>query len=286
MPLRQVSKPAVAACLTAICIVLSACSSSNDAAKAALNPDPPDRMYATGDAFLAKGRWEDAARKFEDLERDHPYAPEARRAVAMSAFAYFKAGKYPEAITNGKRYTTMHPGTKEAALAHHVVASAYYDEMRGPNRDQSNTRKALAEYKILKARYPDSQYAKDADNRIRICEDSLAASEMEVGRYYVKNKNHVAAINRFKTVVTEYQTTQHVEEALMRLTEGYMQLGIKQEAQNAAAVLGHNFPDSPWYKDAYALLQSDGLAPREESGSWLSKTWQGIKMPKLSLSGQ
>ncbi len=286
MPIRQVSKLATAAGILALGLAVSACSSSNDAAKAALNPDPPDRMYATGDAFMAKGRWEDAARKFEDLERDHPYAPEARRAVAMSAFAYYKAGKYPEAITNGKRYTTMHPGTKEAALAHNVVASAYYDEMRGPNRDQSSTRKALAEYKILKARYPDSQYAKDADNRIRVCEDSLAASEMEVGRYYLKNKNHVAAINRFKTVVTEYQTTQHVEEALMRLTEGYMILGIKQEAQNAAAVLGHNFPDSRWYKDAYALLQSDGLAPREESGSWLSKAWQGVKLPKLSLSGQ
>jgi outer membrane protein assembly factor BamD len=260
------------------------CASSNDAAKAALNPDPPDRMYATGDAFMSKGRYEDAARKFEDLDRDHPYAPEARRAVAMSAYAYYKAGKYPEAITNGKRYTTMHPGTKEAALAHYVVASAYYDEMRGPNRDQSNTRKALTEFKTLKARYADSQYAKDSDNKIRICEDSLAAAEMEVGRYYLKKKQHMAAINRFKTVVAEFQTTQHVEEALMRLTEGYMLLGIKQEAQNAAAVLGHNFPDSPWYKDAYALLQSDGLAPREESGSWLSKAWQGVKMPKLSLN--
>ncbi len=286
MPIVQVRKRLFVAGVIALGLAVSACSSSNDAAKAALNPDPPDRMYAVGDAFMAKGKWEDAAKKFEDLERDHPYAAEARRAVAMSAYAYFKAGKYPEAITNGKRYTTLHPGTKEAALAHFVVASAYYDEMRGPNRDQSNTRKALAEFKILKARYADSQYAKDADNRIRICEDSLAAAEMEVGRYYLKNKQHLAAINRFKTVVTEFQTTQHVEEALMRLTEGYMLLGIKQEAQNAAAVLGHNFPDSRWYKDAYALLQSDGLAPREEGGSWLSKAWQGVKLPKLSLSSQ
>ena len=268
----------------ATCLALGGCASSNDAAKAALNPDPPDRMYAVGDAFMAKGKWEDAARKFEDLDRDHPYAPEARRAVAMSAYAYYKAGKYPEAITNGKRYTSMHPGTKEAALAHYVVASSYYDEIRGPDRDQSNTRKAMAEFKALKARYGDSQYAKDADNKIRICEDSLAASEMVVGRAYLKQKQYTAAIGRFKTVVNEFQTTPHVEEALMRLTEGYMLLGIKSEAQNAAAVLGHNFPDSPWYRDAYALLQSDGLAPREEGGSWLAKAWQGVKLPKLSLN--
>lgn len=266
-------------------VAVAGCSSSNEAAKAALNPDPPDRMYATGDAFLAKGKFEDAARKFEDLDRDHPYSPEARRAIAMSAYAYYRAGKYPEAIANGKRYTTMHPGTKEAALAHYVVASSYYDEIRGPDRDQSNTRKALAEFKTLKARYPDSQYAREVDNKIRICEDSLAASEMVVGRAYLKNKQYMAAIGRFKTVVTEHQTTQHVEEALMRLTESYMMLGIKNEAQNAAAVLGHNFPDSQWYKDAYALLASDGLAPREESGNWLSKAWQGVKLPKLSLSG-
>ncbi|MEQ1614923.1 MAG: outer membrane protein assembly factor BamD, partial [Hyphomicrobiaceae bacterium] len=154
------------------CVAIGGCSSSNEAARAALNPDPPDRMYAIGDAFMAKGKFEDAAKKFEDLDRDHPYAPEARRAIAMSAYAYYRAGKYPEAIANGKRYTTMHPGTKEAALAHYVVASAYYDEMRGPDRDQSNTRKALAEFKALKARYPDSQYAKEVDNKIRICDDS------------------------------------------------------------------------------------------------------------------
>jgi outer membrane protein assembly factor BamD len=262
------------------------CASSSDAAKAALNPDPPDRMYAAGDAFLATGKFETAARKFEDLDRDHPYSPEARRAIAMSAYAYFRAGKYPEAITNGKRYTTMHPGTKEAALAHYVVAMSYYEEIRSPDRDQSNTRKALAEFKVLKARYPDSQYGRDVDNKIRICEDSLAASEMVVGRGYLKATNYTGAISRFKVVVSEYQTTAHVEEALMRLTEAYMLLGIKNEAQNAAAVLGHNFPDSQWYKDAYVLLQSDGLAPREQGDSWLSKAWKGIKLPKLSLTGQ
>jgi outer membrane protein assembly factor BamD len=258
------------------------CSTTSDVT-GALNPDPPAKMYADADSLLARGKHEEAAKKFEDLDRDHPYAPEARRAIVMSAYAFYKGGKLPEAIASAQRYTTMHPGTKEAALAHHIIASSYFDDMNGPNRDQAATRKALAELKTLKTRYPDSPYAKDADNRIRITEDTLAAAEMEVGRYYLKRKNHVAAINRFKTVVTEYQTTAHVEEALMRLTECYLSLGIKQEAQTAASVLGHNFPNSRWYKDAYALLQSDGLAPQSDQGSWITKAWKG--MPKLSLGG-
>ena len=261
---------------------LQGCASSNDLQKA-LNPDPPNVMYASADRLLSRGKYEAAAQKFEDLDRDHPYAPEARRAIVMSAYAYYKAGKLPEAIASAERYTTMHPGTKEAAFAHHIIASAYFDEMRTPNRDQSSTKKALKELKKLKALYPDSKYAKQADNRIRLAEDTLAASEMQVGRYYLKRSNYVAAINRFKTVATEYQTTAHVEEALMRLVEAYMALGIKQEAQTAAAVLGHNFPNSRWYKDAYALLESDGLAPREDGDSWLSKAWKAV--PKLSLGG-
>lgn len=261
---------------------LAGCASSSDMTKA-LNPDPPSKMYAEADEFMSKGKFDDAAKKFEDLDRDHPYAPEARRAMVMAAFAYYKSGKLPEAVTAAKRYTTMHPGTKEAALAHHIIAQSHFEEMRGPNRDQGETRKALAELKTLKTRYPDSPYAKDADNKIKITEDNLAASEMEVGRYYLKRKQYVAAINRFKTVVSDYQTTAHVEEALMRLTESYMALGITNEAQNAAAVLGHNFPNSRWYKDAYALLQGGGLVPREDGDSWLAKTWKNI--PKLSLGG-
>ena len=177
----------------------------------------------------------------------------------------------------------MHPGTKDAALAHHIIASCYFEDMNGPRNDQTNTRKALQELQTLKSRYPNSTYARDADNRIRIAMDTLAANEMEVGRYYLKGNNYQAAINRFKVVVSKYQTTKHVEEGLMRITEAYMALGLKQEAQNAAAILGHNFPNSPWYKDAYVLLQSDGLAPRADSGSWLSQSWKNFKLPSINL---
>ena len=262
-----------------VAAVLAGCA-SNDAVRA-LNPDPPSKMFADADALMAKGSFEDAAKKFEDVDREHPYSPEARRAIVMAAYAYYKANKTPEAIAAAERYTTMHPGTKEAPLAHHIIAQSYFDQMKQPNRDQEATRKALAQLKTLKTRYPDSPYAQKADNQIRVCEDTLAAQEMEVGRYYLKNGNHIAAINRFKTVVTDYQTTAHVEEALYRLAASYLALGIAPEAQNAAAVLGHNFPNSSWYKDSYALLQKQGLMPQVSQGSWMTDVLQGhTKTPK------
>ena len=254
-------------------IQLGACASDKESAKL-LNPDPADKMYAAADTALQKGNWQSAARRFEDLDRDHPYSQEARRAIVMAAFAYYKAAKFPEAIATAQRYTTLHPGTKEAALAHHIIASAHFDGIKDPQRDQTATRKALVELKTLVQRYPDSPYTKQAENRVRIAEDILAASEMSVGRYYQKSNNQVAAINRFKVVATEYQTTAHVEEALYRLVESNMTLGIVPEAQAAGAVLGHNFPNSSWYKDAHALLKTGGVAP--QSGGWLANAWKSV----------
>lgn len=262
-------------------LAVTACASSD--ITTTLNPDPPEKIYNSADSLMTAGKFEDAAKKFEDLDRSHPYAPEARRAMVLAAYSYYKAGKLPEAIVAAQRYTTLHPGTKDAPFAHHIIASSYFDEMKKPNRDQSSTVKALKELKKLRSLYPESKYAKIAENRIRLAEDTLAASEMQVGRYYQERNNHVGAINRFKTVVSKYQTTAHVEEALMRLTESYMALGVVNEAQTAAAILGHNFPQSPWYRDAYALLQSGGHAPREDGGSWISKAWKA--MPSFSLGG-
>lgn len=270
---------AVCACVIA---VLAGCASSSDLTSS-ISTDTPEKMYADADGLMNRGKFSDAAAKFEDLDRSHPYSPEARRAIVMAAYAYYKGGKTPEAVASAERYVVMHPGTKDAPLAHHIIASAYFDEIKGPNRDQTATRKALEQLRILKARYPDSTYAKDADNRIRIAEDNLAASEMEVGRYYLKQNNYSGAINRFKTVVSDYQTTAHVEEALARLVECYMGLGVVNEAQTAAAVLGHNFPESKWYKSSYALLASGGLAPREDGESWIAKAWKSV--PKFSLGG-
>jgi outer membrane protein assembly factor BamD len=255
--------------LLAVAATLAGCAGAGEAARA-LNPDPPSKMFADADALQSKGKFEDAAKKFEDVDREHPYSPEARRSMVMAAYAYYKAGKLPEAIASAERYTTMHPGTKEAPLAHHIIAESYFEQMKLPDRDQDATRKALAQLRTLKTRYPDSTYAQKADNKIRLCEDTLAAQEMNVGRYYMDKNNQIAAINRFKTVVTDYQTTAHVEEALYRLTVAYLSLGIAPEAQNAAAVLGHNFPNSSWYKESYALLQKQGLMPQVSQGSWMT----------------
>lgn len=233
-----------------------------------------EKLYKDADQLMATGYYEDAAKKFQDVDRLHPYSPFARRAIVMAAYSNYKGGKYNEAISGGKRYATLHPGTKEAALAQHVIAMSYYDQIADPKRDQKRTKDALKALETLVRRYPDSRYSNEARNRIRIARDVLAAADMNVGRYYLQRKNYLAAINRFKSVVQNYQTTRHVEEALARMAEAYMALGIASEAQTAGAILGHNFPNSPWYKDTYVLLQSGGLEPRENNGSWLSKTWK------------
>jgi outer membrane protein assembly factor BamD len=242
--------------------------------KPTVETKPPGVLYKEADTLLNKGEYSKAAARFEEVDRQHPYSKEARASILMSAVAYQKSGKLPEATAAARRYLTLHPGTKEAPLAQHIIASAYYDRINDASRDQSETKKALVELETLVNRYPNSRYTPQARKRIRLARDVLAASEMSVGRYYMKRSEHLAAINRFRVVVTDYPKTAHVEEALMRLTECYYTLGIVSEAQTAAAVLGHNFPSSKWYKDAYVLLSSKGLKPREDSGSWISRTWR------------
>lgn len=259
-------------------------SSSNNEFLDPEKVEPADKLYGEADRMLNNGNYVEAAQKFEDVDRLHPYSPLARRSIVMAAYANYKDGKYAEAIAGGNRYSTLHPGTKEAALAQHVVAMSHYDQIADPQRDQKRTRNALKSLKTLVRRYPNSRYTSEARNRIRIAEDVLAAADMNVGRYYLKRRNYLASINRFKSVVKNYQQTKHVEEALARIAEAYMALGIASEAQTAGAILGHNFPDSPWYKDTYELLQSGGLAPRENGGSWLSKTWKSAVNSAKSLN--
>jgi outer membrane protein assembly factor BamD len=239
----------------------------------------PDVIYGRADQMLDKQSYEDAAKQYEEVDINHPYSREARRAIVMAAYAYYKAGKYDDAVSSADRYLTLHPGTPESDLAQNIIGMSYYDQVLDPRRDQTNARKALDAYQTLLQRYPDSRYAADAQNRARILRDLLAASEMQVGRFYLRHNNYLAAINRFKVVVTDYQTTAQVEEALSRLTEAYMALGIVPEAQTAAAVLGYNFPESKWYKNSYNLLQKKGTRPQVHPGSWITKTWKGDAKP-------
>ncbi len=279
--LDRLARSFAIAAAVALALPLAGCSGSlfgSDQTSSIENSDPPDKLYADGENLMAAGAFSEAAKKFEDVERNYPFSndpqrPYARKSLALAAYSYYRAGEYDDAIATGKRYTSMHAGTEDAALAHHVVAMSYFSQMNDANRDQTFTRKAIEEFHTLIRLYPTSNYVEEDRNRLRIAEDSLAASEMNVGRFYMKKANYLAAINRFKTVVAEHQQTSHVEEALMRLSECYLALGIADEAQTAAAILGHNFPDSPWYKDAYALLSKDGLSPKENTESDLSKAW-------------
>jgi len=271
-----VGLPASLLCLVVSASLLSGCGSFWGKKEITENTDPPDVIYGKADTLIHKGSYADAAKEYEEVDINHPYSQEARKAIVMAAYAYYKAGKYDDAVSAADRYLTLHPGTQESDLAQNIIGMAYYDQVLDPKRDQTNAKKALDAYNTLLQRYPNSRYAADATNRVRILRDLLAASEMTVGRYYLRHNNYLAAINRFRTVVSDYQTTEQVEEALMRLTEAYMAIGIVGEAQTAAAVLGHNFPDSRWYKDAYNLVKSGGLEPSENTGSYISRAFKKL----------
>jgi outer membrane protein assembly factor BamD len=269
-----------------VAMSIGACSLFGD--KDAVAPDEPaEKLYNEG-VFLLNERHEikDAAKKFEEVERQHPYSEWARKSLIMAAYSYYAAAQYEEAITAAQRYITLHPGNPDAAYAQYLIGASYYDQIPDVSRDQSRTEKAMNALDEVQRKYPTSEYAGAARKKIEFARDQLAAKEMNIGRYEQSKKNFIGAINRFKTVVTEYQTTRHVEEALERLAECYMTLGIASEAQTAAAVLGHNFPDSPWYKNAYALVKTGGTEPVEDKGSWISKAFKKLGVGALLPSGQ
>ncbi|HTS40351.1 MAG TPA: outer membrane protein assembly factor BamD [Xanthobacteraceae bacterium] len=273
--------------LALLALPICGCSLFGD--KDALPPDEPaDKLYNEG-LFLLNQRkeYKDAVKKFEEVERQHPYSEWARKALIMAAYSHYQAGEYEEAVVSAKRYVTLHPGSPDAAYAQFIIGSSYFDQITDITRDQARTDKAIAALDEVVRKYPDTEYAISAKRKLDIARDQLAGKEMMIGRYYLDKKDFTGAINRFKIVVTQYQTTRHVEEALMRLTEAYMSLGIVPEAQTAAAVLGHNFPDSPWYRDAYQLVKSGGHEPSENKGSWISRAFakMGIGGSKANPGG-
>jgi outer membrane protein assembly factor BamD len=247
-----------------------------------ITPDiPAEKIYDQGLGRLQNSDHDGAVKKFADLSRNYPYSEWARRGLIMEAYANYEGQKWDDAITASRSYLAKYPNTKDAAYAQYLYAMSNFNQIPDTSRDQERSEKALAALQELVQKYPSSEYAGDARYRIQVARDQLAGSYMEVGRYYLERRNYSAAINRFRDVVAKYQTTRHVEEALERLCEAYMALGLTGEAQTAAAVLGHNFPDSPWYKDAYSLMQSNGLEPREDAGSWISRSFKGLKVMAL-----
>ena len=261
------------ACVSAVAaaLLLGACDNKKDVS-AFLDPtEPADKVYNEALANIDAGNYSEARKKFKKVDRQHPYSDFAKKSVVMNTFISYQTGNFPEAISSGKRFVSLYPSHEEAPYAQYLVGMSYYRQITDVTRDQKAAKNTYNAMNQVVTRYPDSQYAEDAKRKMRIAKDQLAGKEMLVGRYYLERREYLASINRFRTVVEKYQETRHVEEALARLTESYFALGLNSEAQTAAAVLGHNFPESQWYKDAYSLLATGGLRPEENTGSWISK---------------
>jgi outer membrane protein assembly factor BamD len=232
---------------------------------------PPEDLYNLAYNEMQDGNLETAAKAFDEVERQHPYSEWATRAQLMAAYAQYQRNSYDDAVIALDRFIELHPGNKDVAYAYYLKGLCYYEQISDIGRDQRNTELALQAFTELVNRFPGTDYARDARLKIDLTRDQLAGKEMEIGRFYQERGQYLAAIGRFRRVIENYQTTTHVPEALHRLTETYLALGVTDEAQAAAAVLGHNFPGSDWYVDSYALLTGVNLAPQEpDEGSWLS----------------
>ncbi len=225
-------------------------------------PDTPvETLYNNAKDTLDSGQPEKAAKLFDEVERQHPYSKWATQAQLMSAYSYYQVDKYDDAIPALERFIELHPGNRSAAYAFYLRALCYYEQIEDVTRDQGNTELAQRALSDVVARFPNTPYSRDATVKLDLVRDHLAGKEMDVGRYYLRRNQYLAAINRFKTVVDKFQTTSHVPEALERLTESYVALGVFAEAQKTTAVLGYNYPGTAWYQDAYNLLTSKGLTP-------------------------
>jgi outer membrane protein assembly factor BamD len=245
--------------------------------KMEITPDvPASKTYDQGLEKLANGSPGEAAKKFTDLGKQYPSSDWARKGLLMQTYAQYQAADYTSAETSAERYLKDYPNSPEADYILYLQANSYYMQIPDISRDQEKTAKALETFQAVVQKYPKSEYTDDAKYKIQVTQDQLAGKEMSIGRFYLNRRNYTAAINRFRNVLQYYQTTRHAAEALYRLVEAYLGLGITEEAQTAAAVLGHNFPESQWYHDAYDLLKGKGLQPHVFGGSWISGIWHTV----------
>jgi outer membrane protein assembly factor BamD len=224
-------------------------------------------LYTAAKRSMDRGDYEQAAKLFDEVERQHPYSVWARRAQLMSAFNYYLARKYTEAVSSAQRFVTIHPGNAEAPYAQYLIGMSYYQQIDDVTRDQTNTQQASQAFGDLIRRYPDTRYAADARVKLDLIRDHLAGKEMEIGRFYQRSGQWLAATYRFRSVVDEYQTTTGTPEALERLVECYLALGMPEEAQKAAAVLGRNYPESYWYKQSLRLLGHENKQVQRRTAS-------------------
>jgi outer membrane protein assembly factor BamD len=273
-PLRPfAARSRLGAVLAIMLLALAACSAGEEK----VIPDQPaEGLFNRAMSSLESGDGTEAIKYFDEVDRQHPYSVWANKAQLMSAFALYAGNKYEQAISSLDRFIQLHPGSRDAPYAYYLKALCYYERITDVTRDQEITQQALKGLQDVIRRFPDSQYARDSQIKIDLTRDHLAGKEMEIGRFYMKRNQYLAAINRFRRVVESYQTTDQVPEALERLTEAYLSIGLTEEAQAAAAVLGYNFPGSQWYADAYKLLAAADLKPQESKTSWLGQVWNSV----------
>jgi outer membrane protein assembly factor BamD len=254
--------------------VLAACSGGSD--DKAYVEKPVNELYNSAVNAIENQRYLDAAQLFEEVERQHPYSVWATKAQIMAAYANYEASKYDDAIIALNRFIQLHPGSRDVAYAYYLKALSFYEQISDIQRDQAITNQALTALRDIVRRFPRSKFARDAKLKIDLTQDHLAGKEMTVGRYYLRRKELLSAINRFRIVVDKFQTTSHVPEALHRLTEAYATLGMRKEAQKAAAVLGHNYPGSEWYSDSYALVTGKDKRQQKDKPGFLKRAWNWV----------
>ncbi|HEX5935326.1 MAG TPA: outer membrane protein assembly factor BamD [Pseudorhizobium sp.] len=263
----------VAVAMTFAGVAVTACQSDKDIdiTKLGFESEPPEMLYSQGLANMKAGNITEASRKFDSIDRQHPFTEWGRKALVMSTFAKYRMGRNDDAIATGNRYLKQYPNSEDSAYVQYLVGLSYSKKIADVTQDQKAASQTIDAMSRVVNDYPDSEYVEDAQAKIRFARDQLAGREMQVGRYYLERKEYLAAVKRFRVVVEEYSNTNQVEEALARLVETYYAMGIVEEAQTAAAVLGRNYPDSQWYADSYKLLQTGGVEPRENRGSWISR---------------
>ena len=254
-------RPAVALLLIGACLILTACSSlgSNNREQLAYIERPAELIYNEAFTALERNRFDDAKLLFDEVERQHPFSEWARRALLMSAYVSYRSADYEESVAGAQRFIGLHPGSDTAPYAYYLIAMNYYDQIYDVGRDQETTVKAEAALQQVVRRYPESDYARDARLKLELTQDHLAGKEMSIGRFYLRQNQPLAAIIRFKNVVRNYETTSQVEEAMHRIVEAYVTIGIIDEAKKVGSVLGYNYPSSEWYKDSYELLEEYGV---------------------------
>ncbi len=246
---------------------------------------PVEELYNSSMDALLGGDFVVAAERFDEVERQHPYSVWATKAQLMGAYAHYQADEYDEAIAALRRYIELHPGNPDVAYAYYLAAIAYYEQISDVGRDQSVTRRARSSLEAVVRRFPGSDYANDARLKLDLTRDHLAGKEMSVGRFYLRQGHLLAAINRFRIVADEYQTTSHVPEALHRLAEAYTAVGLDEEAVRVAAVLQHNYPGNEWYVDSYSLVEKGESGSEDGDEDWFSRNWDAVFDPEKVIGG-